>query len=443
MSKKDLEILLLKEDFFELASMCKSVIACRCTPLQKAWVVEEMRERTGAVCLAIGDGGNDEPMIKKANVGVGIVGEEGSAAAQAADYAFGQFRYLHTLLLVHGSWSYERISIMVLYIFYKTTIAAIVQFFFGFFSGFSGQILFNPWIFIPYNAAFTAVPIIVVAVLDQGLPAEALENIPKAYRSRISRDQLFGTRIFFRWIMNAVVHTAIVFFTAFWCLDTTGITFPNGQVHGLWLTSMTVYSIIIFMVSFRLTFEMRSITWIHHFFFWGSLALYVLVAIGLNVLPTLNPDLFFVAFAMWANPQAWLTAILTGSLPLLLDLAIRGIKIELFPSYQDLLRERCLLRDYKKENVETFRFQPRQKRAVEKKHEEGVQHFKHKLNEATRRKQTGNTGQAQMEMVIKTLLRWRDLTGAILDATEEDANTLQYDTGREGKIGNSDEKKIS
>ncbi|GAB5355637.1 hypothetical protein AAMO2058_000222700 [Amorphochlora amoebiformis] len=35
LSKKDLELLLLKEDFFDLASRCKSVIACRCTPLQK------------------------------------------------------------------------------------------------------------------------------------------------------------------------------------------------------------------------------------------------------------------------------------------------------------------------------------------------------------------------------------------------------------------------
>jgi len=440
-SKKDVEIFLLKEDFFELASKCKSVIACRCTPLQKAWVVEEMRKRTGSVCLAIGDGGNDEPMIKKANVGVGIVGEEGSAAAQAADYAFGQFRFLHTLLFVHGSWSYERISTMVLYIFYKTTIAAVIQFFFGYFSGFSGQILFNPWIFIFYNAAFTAIPIIVVSVLDQGLKRENLEDVPKAYRSLISRDQLFGTRIFFRWIMNAVVHTSIIFFTIFWSLDSGGPSFTNGQVHGLWLTSSTIYSTMVFMVSFRLTFEMRSITWIHHFFFWGSLAVFILVAIGLNVLPTFNPDLFYVIFAMWQNPQAWLASILAGSIPLLLDLALNGIKLELFPTYMDLLRERCVIPKVAK--TETFRFAPRPEHADARKHKQRVKDVKVKVNEATER--TDSSEKKNVEMVINTLLRWRDLTGAILDATEEAADLLNYDHGKtttDFKEGKEDDIKI-
>mmetsp|Transcript_12746 Transcript_12746/g.19092 ORF Transcript_12746/g.19092 Transcript_12746/m.19092 type:complete len:1460 (+) Transcript_12746:82-4461(+) len=444
LSKEELDQLLLKEEFFELASKCKSVVACRCTPLQKAWVVDEMRKRTGAVCLAIGDGGNDEPMIKKANVGVGIVGEEGSAAAQAADYAFGQFRFLHTLLFVHGSWSYERISVMVLYIFYKTAIAASIMFFFGFFSAFSGQQLFNAWIYTFYNAVFTAVPIIVVAVLDQGLSAEYLENLPKAYRSLISRGQLFGTRIFFRWVMSAVVHTAIIFFTAFWCLDTNAITFPDGKTHGLWMTSTTIYTIAIVMVSFRLTFEMRSITWIHHFFFWGSLAVFVLIAIGLNVLPSFNPDLYFVVFAMWANPQAWLTSILAGSLPLLLDLAIRGVKIELFPSYLDLLRERCHLNTIEEKKMdETYRFAKRHSRAQAKKHKQGIDKFKHKLNEATHRRISTHTAhKTQMEKVINTLLRWRDLTGAVLDATEEIGKTLHYDDPKaKGKNSLLEDKK--
>ena len=36
-----------------------------------------------------------------------------------ADYAFAQFRFLRKLLLVHGRWSYIRISKLVLYSFYK------------------------------------------------------------------------------------------------------------------------------------------------------------------------------------------------------------------------------------------------------------------------------------------------------------------------------------
>jgi magnesium-transporting ATPase (P-type) len=86
------EVLLLRETFFELASMAKSVICCRLTPSQKGRIVEEFG-RKGAVTLAIGDGGNDELMIKRASIGVGITGLEGTAASRASDYAIGQVSF--------------------------------------------------------------------------------------------------------------------------------------------------------------------------------------------------------------------------------------------------------------------------------------------------------------------------------------------------------------
>ena len=49
-------------------------------------------------------------MIQKADVGVGISGNEGLQAANSADFAIGQFRYLERLLFVHGAWNYSRIS---------------------------------------------------------------------------------------------------------------------------------------------------------------------------------------------------------------------------------------------------------------------------------------------------------------------------------------------
>jgi phospholipid-translocating ATPase len=58
-------------------------------------------------------------MIQEANVGCGLLGLEGSQAAMSADYAFGQFRFLGKLLVVHGRWSYLRISDMHANFFYK------------------------------------------------------------------------------------------------------------------------------------------------------------------------------------------------------------------------------------------------------------------------------------------------------------------------------------
>ena len=41
---------------------------------------------------AIGDGGNDVSMIQEANLGLGIIGVEGDAAAKAADFSFAKVR---------------------------------------------------------------------------------------------------------------------------------------------------------------------------------------------------------------------------------------------------------------------------------------------------------------------------------------------------------------
>lgn len=51
-------------EFLRTASMCKTVICCRVTPLQKAQVVELVKKYKKAVTLAIGDGANDVSMIK-------------------------------------------------------------------------------------------------------------------------------------------------------------------------------------------------------------------------------------------------------------------------------------------------------------------------------------------------------------------------------------------
>ncbi len=67
----------LKMQLLELGQMCKAVICCRVSPLQKALVVSLVRENLSAISLAIGDGANDVSMIQAAHVGVGISGEEG------------------------------------------------------------------------------------------------------------------------------------------------------------------------------------------------------------------------------------------------------------------------------------------------------------------------------------------------------------------------------
>lgn len=109
--------------FLKLTTYCSSVLCCRATPLQKAYIVKVVKEELKMRTLAIGDGANDVSMIQTADVGIGISGQEGMQAVMAADFALSRFKYLERFLLVHGHWSYDRLSRMVLYFFYKNAVS--------------------------------------------------------------------------------------------------------------------------------------------------------------------------------------------------------------------------------------------------------------------------------------------------------------------------------
>jgi phospholipid-transporting ATPase len=74
------------------------------------------------------DGANDVSMIQAANIGVGIMGREGTQAVRASDYAFGEFRFLKRLMVVHGRNSFLRISTVIMFSFYKNIVLIVVVF---------------------------------------------------------------------------------------------------------------------------------------------------------------------------------------------------------------------------------------------------------------------------------------------------------------------------
>jgi phospholipid-transporting ATPase len=172
----------VKEEFLKLAEKMRVVIACRVSPKQKAEVVNLIKERyPGKTTLAIGDGANDVNMITAAHIGIGISGLEGQQAARASDYAIGQFKHLRTLLLVHGREAYRRNSYVVGYMFYKNILFCMALFWFGMYNTFSGQPLFDEWLYQSYNVVFTALSIMWFAIFDLEYTKEDLLTKPKYY----------------------------------------------------------------------------------------------------------------------------------------------------------------------------------------------------------------------------------------------------------------------
>lgn len=88
-----------QNEFLEYSTKATVVIACRCSPTQKAAVVKLIKKFSRKRTCAVGDGGNDVSMIQAANVGIGIEGLEGRQASLAADFSVEQFSYISRLIL--------------------------------------------------------------------------------------------------------------------------------------------------------------------------------------------------------------------------------------------------------------------------------------------------------------------------------------------------------
>lgn len=143
------------------------VLACRVSPKQKAEIVKLVRDNNPTLTtLAIGDGANDVNMITAAHVGIGISGLEGMQAARSSDYAIGQFKFLRTLLFLHGREAYRRNAFLISYMFYKNVLFVFPMFYFGFQSVFSGLMIYDPILYQLFNVFFTGAPIMWWGCMD-------------------------------------------------------------------------------------------------------------------------------------------------------------------------------------------------------------------------------------------------------------------------------------
>eukprot|EP00127_Corallochytrium_limacisporum_P001629 Clim_evm3s71 gene=Clim_evmTU3s71 len=169
--------------FLQLVRYLRAVCCCRVTPLQKSEVVTVVKNHFGRMTLAIGDGANDVSMIMSAHIGVGISGKEGMQAVMASDFAIAKFRFLAPLMLVHGAWSYSRLSRMLRFFFFKNLCIVGTIFFFQFFNGFSGQYNVAEVVIVMYNALLTFFPVISIGMFEMHVSRRDLERYPVLYQA--------------------------------------------------------------------------------------------------------------------------------------------------------------------------------------------------------------------------------------------------------------------
>ncbi|TKA29747.1 hypothetical protein B0A50_03110 [Salinomyces thailandicus] len=344
--EKDLEKL-----FLDLAVMCKAVICCRVSPLQKALVVKLVKRHLKSILLAIGDGANDVSMIQAAHIGIGISGVEGLQAARSADVSIAQFRFLRKLLLVHGAWSYQRISKVILYFYYKNTALFITQFWYSFQNAFSGQVIYESWTLSFFNVIFTVLPPFVLGIFDQFVNARLLDRYPQLYQLS-QKGVFFRTHNFWSWVGNGFYHSLILYFGSelIWWDD--GVL-PDGKVAGHWVWGTALYTAGLVTVLGKAALITNIWTKYTLIAIPGSLAIWF---IFLPIYATAAPKLGFseeytnVLPILFSDPNFWLMSVVAlPALCLLRDFAWKYAKRMYYPQSYHHVQE------IQKYNIQDYR----------------------------------------------------------------------------------------
>ncbi|CRK35599.1 hypothetical protein BN1708_001244 [Verticillium longisporum] len=233
-------------EFISVAVQLPTVVACRCSPTQKAEIATLIKEYTKKRVCCIGDGGNDVSMIQAADVGVGIVGKEGRQASLAADFSIEQFHYLTKLLVWHGRNSYKRSAKLAQFVIHRGLIIAVCQTMYSIAIKFEPQGLYKDWLLVGYATVYTAFPVLSL-VLDKDVDENLANLYPELYKELTSGRSL-SYRTFLIWVLVSVYQGCVI----------QGLSQILTEVHG---PRMVAVSYTVLVLNELLMVAMEITTW--------------------------------------------------------------------------------------------------------------------------------------------------------------------------------------
>ena len=294
-----------REKLLKIGQCCRSVIACRLTPVQKQQLVKLVKDDTKprAVTLAIGDGANDVSMIREADVGVGIIGKEGRQAANTADFAIGQFKFLKRLIMVHGRWNYIRQSKAFLYCMHKNMVITLTLFCFSFFTLVSGQTLYESWIYTSFNFAL-GLPIVIFGILDRDVTDKFATAHPAIYCTG-RQNQMLSPFAICLWVVNALILAGI--FVAFYF----GFLYTSFQTYGIFEFGTSAFIALIIGLQMKVAFLHNQWNWINVFVMVISILGFYVWMLIVNAWLDQFPHYYYCARWTLEQYMTWLVSTIT------------------------------------------------------------------------------------------------------------------------------------
>jgi len=312
-------------EFISLAFSCMSVVFSRVSPFMKAAIVALVKDQPNTLTIAIGDGANDVGMIQESHVGIGVMGREGSQAAQSADFAIPRFRHLVRLIAVHGHWSLNRFTSAAMFMLYKNLVFILVYFWSSFDTLSSPSSFYNDFYLSCYNLVFTLFPPFAFGFFEQDIPQQALLKYPILHRSLVNPMGVFGTIYH---VVLSIIQSLIIYLV---------VRFAYYD-QPLEVVGNFCYVLVVLVVTFQMS------VWTKHWTSWNYVSIFgtilLLYILSLIYAFFLVPSMLGVMNEIMTTFKSWITLILATFFSLAPSFCFELFMDLFYPSLSRLLRER-------------------------------------------------------------------------------------------------------
>lgn len=218
-----------------------------------------------------------------------------------------------------------------------------------------------------YNVVFTAAPPLAMGLFDKVCSAETHLAHPRLYATKNDSESAFNIKVFWIWIMNALIHSSLLYWLPLLALR-QDVIWMNGRDGGYLVLGNIVYTYVVVTVCGKAGLITNSWTWVTHLATWGSIILWFLfVLIYSNFWPTFNVGAVMLGNdrMLYSSPVFWLGLVLIPSAVLMLDVTVKAVKNTMWKSLAEAAREQEIIKsdlrdvfqnqDYKSSLTETAR----------------------------------------------------------------------------------------
>lgn len=145
----------------------------------------------------------------------------------------------------------------------------------------------NEWSSMLYSIVYTAVPTIVVGILDKDLSKRTLLKNPQLYGSGL-RHEAYNKKLFWLTMADTLWQSIAVFFTpliAYW-----GTSVDVASIGDLWTLAVVI------LVNLHLAMDVIRWNWITHAAIWGSIVATFICVVVIDAIPAFPGYWYVLSF---------------------------------------------------------------------------------------------------------------------------------------------------